>query len=250
MNTQISDYQKDCFTKYKKEIGYPLDYRYLSGAPINVLVPIETPVNNIMIIGAYPSAKFHTIDGITDVPVADNDSPFSNESYFDGSRVRTIPSGKELNEVILKKIGVERSDCWITDLVKVFLFKEGHVERYIKLGIKDIKENRSKFEEYAKKSLPWIEQEIAICNPKVIILLGMEVTKVFFEVAGEEAKSYLNGEPRKKIIKDVIRNILCLPHPGILMKLGMNNHWPERFENEISINAKGFICDIQQERIH
>jgi len=55
-----------------------------------------------MIVGAYPSAKFFTVkksDGsvITDVPLYDNDSPFSNESYFDGSRVRTIPSGKELN---------------------------------------------------------------------------------------------------------------------------------------------------------
>jgi hypothetical protein len=106
-----------------------------------------------MILGTYPSAKFHTINNITDVPVADNDSPFSHESYFDGSRVRIIPSGKELNEVILRKIGVDRSDCWITDLVKLFLFKEGHVEGYIKLGKTDIEENRSKFEKYAKKSL-------------------------------------------------------------------------------------------------
>ncbi len=59
-----------------------------------------------MIVGAYPSAKFFTINNIPDTPVADNDSPFSNESYFDGSRVRTIPSGKELNEVILSQISI------------------------------------------------------------------------------------------------------------------------------------------------
>lgn len=99
-----------------------------------MLVPIETALNKVMIVGAYPSAKFFTVRAnddtlVTDTPVADNDSPFSNEQYFDGSRVRTIPSGKELNEVILDRLGIDKSDCWITDLVKVFLFKEGHVER-------------------------------------------------------------------------------------------------------------------------
>ena len=161
----VSEYQKDCFRNYKKEIGYPEDYTYLFGTPINVLVPIETVLNKVMIVGAYPSAKFYAVDGIADTPVADNDSPFSNESYFDGTRIRTIPSGKELNEVILDRIGIERSDCWITDLVKAFLFKEGHVNRYIKLGKKDIQENRSKFLEYAAKSLARLDTEIEICKP-------------------------------------------------------------------------------------
>lgn len=151
----VSDYQKECFAKYKEDIKYPADYTFLYGNPLNVLVPIETTLNKVMIVGAYPSAKFFTVranDGtlVTDTPVADNDSPFSNEQYFDGSRVRTIPSGKELNEVILERLGIDRSDCWITDLVKVFLFKPGHVERYKKLGKQDIIENRTKFKVYAK----------------------------------------------------------------------------------------------------
>jgi len=100
--TTIQEYQKTCFIQYKLDIGYPDHYTFFYGNPINVLVPIETPVNKIMIVGAYPSAKFFTVkksDGsvITDVPLCDNDSPFSNESYFNGSGVRTIPSGKELN---------------------------------------------------------------------------------------------------------------------------------------------------------
>lgn len=234
----VSEYQKDCFRNYKKEIVYPEDYTYLFGTPINVLVPIETVLNKVMVVGAYPSAKFYTVEGIADTPVADNDSPFSNESYFDGSRVRTIPSGKELNEVILERIGIKRSDCWITDLVKVFLFKEGHVNRYIKLGKKDIQENRSKFLEYANKSLARLETEIEICNPYVIILLGLEVTKVIFDLSDNKAKEYLNGNVYKKEIKGVQRNFICLPHPGILMKRTDKNPWPERFENEISTKAK------------
>lgn len=242
----IAEYQKDCFRKYKQEIGYPENYTYLFGTPINVLVPIETTQNKVMIVGAYPSAKFYTIDGIADTPVADNDSPFSNESYFDGSRVRTIPSGKELNEVILERIGIDRSDCWITDLVKVFLFKQGHVDRYIKLGKKDIQENRSKFLEYADNSLARLKTEIEICNPFVIILLGLEVTKVIFNLADNKAKEYLNGNVYHKEILGLQRNFICLPHPGILMKRTDKNPWPERFENEIAPRAKIEINRIQK----
>jgi len=242
----ISEYQKDCFKNYKDTIGYPSEYTYLTGNPINVLVPIETALNNVMIVGAYPSAKFYTINGVSDTPMADNDSPFSNESYFDGSRVRTIPSGKELNEVILEKIGVSRTDCWITDLVKVFLFKEGHIKRYEKLGKTNLTENRNNFIEYAEKSLVWLDREIEICNPKIIILLGLEVTKVFFSLTDSLSKEYLNGSTKNKTINGIDRNIICLPHPGILMKKTDKNPWPERFDKEISLTAKDEIEMIKK----
>ena len=241
----IREYQKDCFNNYKSSIGYPEHYRYLHGTPINTLVPIETTLNKVMVVGAYPSAKFYTIDGVIDTPVADNDAPFSNESYFDGSRVRTIPSGKELNEVILDRIGVKRSDCWITDLVKVFLFKEGHVRRYNKLGKIDVVQNRSKFMEYAERSMPWMEKEIEICNPYVIFLLGVEVTRAFFNITNKDAKAYLDGKIRQKEINGQPRNFICLPHPGILMKKMDKNPWPERFEKEIAGRVKKEIRTLK-----
>jgi len=248
---KISDYQKDCFRNYKSSIGYPEHYHYLHGTPINALVPIETVQNKVMVVGAYPSAKFFTVptengSAVIDTPVADNDAPFSNESYFDGSRVRTIPSGKELNEVILHKIGVDRSECWITDLVKVFLFKEGHVKRYEKLDKTDIEANRSRFYEYAQKSLPWLRQEIEICDPYVIILLGTEVTSVIFEVPEPTAKSYLDGRIRQKQFNQVTRNFVCLPHPGIIMKRMKKNPWPERFDKEISVTAGNEIDKLKE----
>lgn len=241
---KVTNYQKNCFKNYKQTIGYPSEYFYLKGTPINVLVPIETTLNNIMIVGAYPSAKFYTINGVPDTPMADNDSPFSNESYFDGSRVRTIPSGKELNDLILNKIGVNRSDCWVTDLVKVFLFKEGHIKRYKKLGKTDLSENRTKFIEYAIKSMQWLDKEIKICNPKVIILLGVEVTKVFFSLTNNQARDHLNGNIKTKMLNGVNRNVICLPHPGILMKKTNRNPWPDKFDKDISIKAKNEIQKI------
>lgn len=241
MKTEIlcSDLKKD----YKKSIGFPEDYTYLKGKPIKVHVPVETALNKVMIVGAYPSARFFTVQGpkgkVTNTPMEDHNSPFSNETYFDGSRVRTIPSGQELNEVILQKIGVKREDCWITDLVKVFLFKLGHIERYKTLGKTDMKPNRQMFNEYARASLPWLHREIDICNPYVIILLGQEVAKAFFGVSNAIALKYLDGAIRQKEINGIERNIICLPHPGILMKKKMTkNLWPERFKNEIAEVAK------------
>lgn len=239
----INFYQQRCFCTYKAVIGYPAYYAYFSGAPIQTHVPVETALNKVMIVGAYPSARFFTVQGpkgkVTNTPMEDHNSPFSNETYFDGSRVRTIPSGQELNEVILQKIGVKREDCWITDLVKVFLFKPGHIERYETLGKKDMEANRHKFGEYARASLPWLHTEIEICNPYVIILLGQEVAKAFFGVSNAIALKYLDGAIRQKEINGIERNIICLPHPGILMKKKMTkNLWPERFEQAIAEVAK------------
>jgi uracil-DNA glycosylase family 4 len=240
----IKEYQSKCFREYKTDIGYPNNYTYLTGSPINALVPIETAERKVMIIGAYPSAKFYTVNGIADTPMADINCPFSDETYFDGSRIRSVLSGSELNNEILKKIGVSRNECWITNLVKVFLFKPGHITRYLKLQKEGFCENRSDFDKYAIKSLPWLEIEINICDPKVIILLGVEVTKTFFQVSAAKAMEMLSGEVFCKKIGGIDRSFICLPHPGILMKQMERNLWPEKFRNEISVKAKNEIAKL------
>jgi len=246
----IQEYQQFCSKEYKKQIGYPESYTYLTGKLIKVQIPIETTVNKVMIVGAYPSAKFYTVrrnDGkfFSDTPLDDNDSPFSNETYLDGKRIRTIPSGKELNEVILQKIGVQRQDCWITDLVKVFLFKEGHVKKYHALGKFDIEPNRKDFKKYAESSLKWLYDEIEICNPYAIILLGIEVTSAVLELNPDAAKEALNGIRISKLIKGKDRHFICLPHPGILMRKNQpGNTWPQDFENTISVNARSEIIRL------
>lgn len=234
----IKAYQKRCFRNYKVSIGLPKNYHFLYGNPINVQVPIETAQNGVMIVGAYPSAKFYTIDGITNVPLVDNDSPFSNESYFDGSSVRNIPSGKELEQSYLIPLGISRERCWITDLVKVFLFKKGHIDKYIKLGEHKISVNRSSLREYAKKSLSWLEEEIKLASPKVMILLGQDVASIIFQVSSATAKKYLDGNIRDLTVGDTRYPAMCLPHPGIIMKPHSNNPWPNRFINEILPQAQ------------
>lgn len=235
-NGAIQAYQQCCFREYKPSIGLPEPYTYLRGNPVNVLVPIETAQDGVMIVGTYPSAKFFTINGIADTPMMDNDSPFSNESYFDGSRVRTIPSGYELAEHYLQPLGIPRESCWITDLVKVFLFKEGHAERYRKLGV-TVTENRSRYAVYAQKSIPWLAEEVRLAQPRAAILLGLEVVSILFGISEKAAKRLLDGHCRSLVIDGTELNAVCLPHPGIIMKRSATNPWPERFEREIRPTA-------------
>jgi uracil-DNA glycosylase len=234
----IQAYQKRCFREYKQSLGLDENYTFLHGNPVKVLVPIETATNGVMVVGAYPSAKFYTINGISDVPLCDNDAPFSCESYFDGARVRTIPSGQELEENYFQNLGISRSDCWITDLVKIFLFKDGHIERYRKLGNTTILETRSRFSEFGKQSICWLELEIELAKPKVILSLGREVTSILFGVSETKATSLLDGIIHTLTIGNTTQNVLAMPHPGIIMKDYPDNPWPKRFKDTIIPNAK------------
>jgi len=229
----IKEYQSRCFAEYKATVGLPDEYTYFYGNPVNVLVPIETATDGAMVVGAYPSAKFYRIGRITDVPLLDNDSPFSSETYYDGARVRSVPSGCELNDNYLAPLGLPRTRCWITDLVKVFLFKPGHVRRYQELGSLSAAETRSKFREIGKKSIPWLVEEIKLASPRAIVCLGSEVTSILFSVSEKEARSYLDGQARDLRLIDMTSSAICLPHPGIIMKDFRNNPWPHRFRAEI-----------------
>ena len=85
----------------------------------------------------------------------------------------------------------------LTSLVKVHLFDDDHVKKYRRLG-KDIEENRSRYMEYANKSLQWIRDEIEIANPYAIILLGAEVISSLLLFSQEEAMECITGQVIEK----------------------------------------------------
>jgi uracil-DNA glycosylase len=215
---KIKEYQKSCWNTYKSDVKIDPDSRYLYGNPLKVHVPVDTATNGLMIIGAYPTAHFNTIGKYKDVPVEDHLYPFSNEIYFDGSRIRTVDSGRELQELVIEPLGLSREDCWITDLVKVFLFKAGHIKKYESLGNHKVKESRSRFMAYAKNSLEFIHEEIELANPKIILTLGQEVASVFFKVSKNDALKLLSSGINTMTIKNTDRFAIALPHPGILMR--------------------------------
>lgn len=76
-------------------------------------------------------------------------------------------------------LGLEPTDCWITDLVKVFLYKKEHFDS-CKAVVPDFKVQvlRDRFWDLGNKSLKWIRDDIQLCKPKVIVTLGLEVAQV------------------------------------------------------------------------
>jgi uracil-DNA glycosylase len=221
MTEDISKYLKRISKSYKTDVGLPADYSYLYGNPIKVHVPIDLATNGLMIIGAYPTAHFNVINGIRDVPVEDHLYPFSNERYFDGSTINHVKSGAEIEDYFLNQLKIKREDVWITDLVKVFLFKEGHIKKYESLGYKGHKETRSQFLELAKKSVIFINEEIELAQPKVILGLGSEVNSVILNQSEKEVqKLMLKGNSVNYKVNGQEYLYFPVPHPGILMRGG------------------------------
>lgn len=244
---KIRNFQKRCWSDYKNELGLNNNYNYLFGNPVKVHIPIYTTTNGLLIIGAYPTAHFQAIKNkkgriLSDVPVEDHLYPFSNECYFDGSRVRTVKSGEELENLFLKPLSLKRSDCWITDLVKVFLFKEGHAKKYLDLGLKDFKANRDQFMVYAERSLRLLIDEINLANPKAILVLGEEVTSVVLGIPKSLATSKMNGVPIDKAFGNKAYPVFASPHPGILMRNSERaEHWKQVLADKILPAIQGHL---------
>lgn len=232
----IQQYQKKCSKEYMQSIGFSEENSYLYGNPVRTVVPIETAIGRIMVIGPQPAAKVFFEDNIPDVPLQDATAPFSIEPYYDGNRVRSSYTGQELNEIILETLEIKREHCWLTTLVKVFLFDEDHVKKYQRLG-KKITANKPQYHEFAEKSLQWIRDEIEISNPKAVLLLGPEVISSLLLISEEEAKELITGEVVEKKIIWKNSNFICLPAPGLILDRGARNPWPRKFALEIGPKA-------------
>lgn len=226
---QIQSFQRRMYKNYMGDLSLPKNYSYIYGNPVRPVVPLDTTIDAIFIIGAYPSATFATIGSETDVPVGDNFGPFSTERYFDGSRVRTVASGQELEEAYLTPLGLRRDQCWITDLVRIFLFKDGHINKYHKLGRSwPERETRTNFKLYAQQGIHWLQEELELTNPRLVITLGSEVAGILQGVRGQKQRNLLLGGDLKEFaIENISYPVIHMAHPGIVMRPGSKrNPWP------------------------
>jgi uracil-DNA glycosylase len=241
--SETSELLKAMYRDYAVSVGLSPNARYLHGTPLCPVVPLDVATGGLFILGAYPSARFCVVDGISDVPVADNLGPFESERWFDGSRVREQPSARELRDYFLSPLAIERSSCWITDLVKVFLFKPGHVERYQQLRVDPPAGYvRERFIELARLSIPWIERELTLARPRLLITLGAEVAGVLRGVDSTAAQTRLL-EP---LVSELTLGSTTVPaihcaHPGILMRPQARNPWPDAHRNNFLPAIQAFL---------
>lgn len=215
----VLKYQQKCFREYMRSVGFPEPYTFPDGNPITPLPPIQTSSGGMMIVGAYPSARFESRPSRNKpgvhrlVPIANNLQPFGFEQYFDGIKVRMLESADGLKKHLLNKVALSLKDCWITDIVKVFLYKPEHVDSCQDVHPDfNITANRHLFKEYAEKSMDWLKEEVQLCSPKFIVTLGEEVAKVVSGKKGASADELLSGEiSRSDRLGDY--PVLHLPHP-------------------------------------
>jgi uracil-DNA glycosylase len=142
----------------------------------------------------------------------------------------------ELDCEYLQPLGIKRENCWITDLVRVFLFKEGHIEKYRRLNCPWPEfETRSRFEEYAQASMEFLMEELRIAAPRVIITLGTEVAGILRGVDSQlERTKLLSGKLTENLkIGLQVFQAIHLAHPGIVMRPASNqNAWPTIHRSE------------------
>lgn len=247
LSQHVRSFLKQLYAKYNDSISLAVPYNYLHGNPVRSVVPLDVAQDGVMILGAYPTARFATIRGERDVPVGDISGPFSTERYFDGSRIRFVNSGEELVSAYLQPLDLDRNQCWITNLVKVFLFKEGHIKKYRNLG-RDWppRANRDEFEKYTLEGMTWLEQEIQVARPRLIITLGSEVAGVLQNVKGREKRNALLGGDLKDLrIGHRLFPAIHFAHPGIVMrKESSRNQWPKRHREEHIPAARNAIQAI------
>ena len=231
MSTRLDRLRRDMFDNYVRKLPLPRSYSYFYGDPVRPVAPQQTARRGIMILGAYPSARFECIGKYPSVPVADLAAPFSGEFYFDGRRFRTVRSSDELDSIYLDPLGVSRDDCWITNLVKVFLFKLGHIATYRALGVKHPPcETRSMFFKLAAHpaNLEWLSREIEIARPRLVVTLGAEVAAAIRGSRSATAgRKLLSADVHEVRIGETTVRTVHLAHPGIVMRKGKRNPWPE-----------------------
>lgn len=197
----ILAYQQKCYREYSESIELPGPYTFPDGNPIRPLPPIQTVMGGLMIVGAYPSARFESRPSRRKpgqyrlVPVANNLQPFGYEQYFDGVRVRTLESADGLNKYLLNSLSLSIDKCWVTDLVKVFLYKPEHAESIADVHPEfQVPVNRNQFKELAEKSLRWLQDEVQLCKPNLIVTLGEEVAQVISGEKGAIADDLLSRD--------------------------------------------------------
>lgn len=241
MKKTILEFQKRCYSEYildlQKEGLIPEKYLFPFGNPIRTIVPTKTKTNGIMVIGAFPSARFENVDNVL-IPAANNLSPFGEEEYFDGKNIRVQESRKSLDKNYFSKLNINPNNIWLTDIVKVYLFPEKHIKNCKKVNDNiQYVNTHQKFKAIAKKSKIWIEEEISICNPKLIITLGEITARILSGDNKSQNVHLLNGYVNQIQVDGKIYNTAYLPHPEIFR---INKDWKLRTEKALN-SIKKFI---------
>jgi uracil-DNA glycosylase family protein len=112
------------------------------------------------------------------------------------------PAGRELDKA-LEAVGIDRSDVYITNAVKHFKFEER--------GKRRIHKTPTRAEVNA--CLPWLEAELDVIRPEVLVLLGATAGKALLG-----SKFKLGDVRGKPIESDLAPFVTATAHPSSILR--------------------------------
>jgi len=112
------------------------------------------------------------------------------------------PAGRELDKA-LEKVGIDRRDVYITNVVKHFKFEER--------GKRRIHQTPKRYEVDA--CLPWLRAELDVVDPQVLVLLGATAGKALL------GSGFKLGETRGRPIEsDLAELVTATAHPSAILR--------------------------------
>jgi uracil-DNA glycosylase family protein len=112
------------------------------------------------------------------------------------------PAGREL-DAALERVGIARSDAYITNVVKHFKFKER--------GKRRIHDTPKKSEVDA--CLPWLREELRLVRPKVLVFLGATAAKALLGSSFRLTRA--RGE---ELECDLAPHVTATIHPAAILR--------------------------------
>jgi DNA polymerase len=112
------------------------------------------------------------------------------------------PAGREL-DAALERVGIARSDAYITNVVKHFKFRER--------GKRRIHDTPKKSEVDA--CLPWLREELRLVRPRVLLILGAVAGKALLGSGFRLTQS--RGRPLES---DLAPCVLATIHPAAILR--------------------------------
>jgi uracil-DNA glycosylase len=222
MNQHIIDFADRMRKQYLKSLGVEPALYPGTKHPVRAVPPAEVAVGGIFILGSHPTAAFERV-GRRTLPIGNIARPFDP----------LTDSGKELDNAYLTPLGIHRSQCWITNLVKFFLFKAGHLTD--EQAFTSAFPMRTNFATYARNeaNLKWLSEELKLACPKLVITLGAEVAGALHpEVLMKDWGELLGGDQTTFTLRDFTYTAYHLAHPGIVTRADdPRNPWPEAHWN-------------------
>ena len=112
------------------------------------------------------------------------------------------PAGRELDRA-LEKVGIDRDEVYLTNVVKHFKFEER--------GKRRLHKTPKRFEIQACR--PWLDEELRVVKPEVLVLLGATAAKGLLGAGFRVSRE--RGQP---IESDLAPLVVATIHPSAILR--------------------------------